>query len=92
MRSVCGCVCYAKPRQSRARARRGTLCKWLAPEKAAGEKKFSQFIGAMLKYREKHSRFQLFGRFLELYDELSEDDIRLYMDILQVMYKTVLNF
>ena len=46
----------------------------------------------MLKYREKHSRFQLFGRFLELYDELSEDDIRLYMDILQVMYKTVLNF
>ena len=60
--------------------------------KAAGEKKFSQFIGAMLKYREKHSRFQLFGRFLELYDELSEDDIRLYMDILQVMYKTVLNF
>ena len=25
--------------------------------KAAGEKKFTQFIGAMLKYKEKYSRF-----------------------------------
>ena len=60
--------------------------------KAAGDKKFTQFIGALLKYREKYSRFQLFGRFLELFDELSEDDVKLYLDLIQVMYKTVLNF
>lgn len=60
--------------------------------KNAGEKKFTQFIGSILKYKEKHPRFQLFGRFLELYDELSEDDVRLYLDIMSCMYKTVLNF
>ena len=60
--------------------------------KNVGDKKFSQFIGAILKYKEKYARFRLFGRFLELYDELNEDDVRLYLDINQCMYKTVLNF
>ena len=40
--------------------------------KNVADKKFNQFIGSVLKYKVKHPRFRLFGRFLGLYDELSE--------------------
>jgi len=45
-----------------------------------------------LKYKEKFSRFRLFGRFLGLYDDLGNHDIKLYVDIVHNMFKTVLNF
>jgi hypothetical protein len=34
----------------------------------------------------------LCGRFLELYDELNDMDLKLYFEIIQNMYKTILNF
>ena len=40
--------------------------------KNVADKKFNQFIGSVLKYKQKHPRFRLFGRFLGLYDELTE--------------------
>ena len=40
--------------------------------KNVADKKFNQFIGSVLKYKQKHPRFRLFGRFLGLYDELSD--------------------
>jgi len=45
-----------------------------------------------LKYKAKHPRFRLFGRFLGLYDELSDQDLKLYVDIVHNMFKSVLNF
>ena len=56
------------------------------------EKKLKQFIGSILKYKEKLTRFKLFGRFLQLYDELNEEDIKMYIEVMQVMFKVVLNF
>ena len=60
--------------------------------KNVADKKFQQFIGSILKYKEKYPRFRLFGRFLQLYDELSQQDLKLYVDIVHNMFKTVLNF
>ena len=60
--------------------------------KNVADKKFQQFVGCILKNKEKLPRFRLFGRFLQLYDELSETDLRLYVDITHNMFKSVLNF
>ena len=60
--------------------------------KNVADKKFNQFIGSVLKYKQKHPRFRLFGRFLGLYDELTEQDLKLYVDIVHNMFKAVLNF
>lgn len=35
---------------------------------------------------------RLFGRFLGLFDELMEPDLKLYVDLVANMYKTLLNF
>ena len=56
------------------------------------EKKYMQLLGSILKYKEKMPRFKLFGRFLQLYDELSDADLKLYVDLVHSMYKCVLNF
>lgn len=45
-----------------------------------------------MKYKHKHPRFRLFGRFLGLYDELTDQDLKLYVDIVHNMFKSVLNF
>ena len=45
-----------------------------------------------MRFREKNPRFRLFGRFLQLFDELSEQDLKLYVDIKHNMFKAVLNF
>ena len=55
-------------------------------------KKFAQIIGSCLKYKEKNPRFRLFGRFLQLYEPLGDQDLKLYIDIVNNMFKTVLNF
>jgi hypothetical protein len=60
--------------------------------KNVADKKFSQFVGSIFKYKEKYPRFRLFGRFLGLYDDLGNHDIKLYVDIVHNMFKTVLNF
>ena len=60
--------------------------------KNVADKKFQQFIGSILKFKDKQPRFRLFGRFLQLYDDLSENDLKLYVDIVHNMFKTVLNF
>ena len=60
--------------------------------KNVADKKFRQFIGSIFKFNQVNSRFQLCGRFLELYDELNEMDLKLYFEIIQNMYKTILNF
>jgi len=55
-------------------------------------KKFSQIIGSCLKFKDKNPRFRLFGRFLQLYEPLQDQDLKLYIDIVNNMFKTVLNF
>lgn len=55
-------------------------------------KKFSQIIGSCLKYKDKNPRFRLFGRFLQLYEPLGDQDLKLYIDVVHNMFKTVLNF
>ena len=60
--------------------------------KNVADKKFSQFVGSILRFKDKTPRFRLFGRFLQLYDELSEQDLKLYVDIVHNKFKSVLNF
>ena len=55
-------------------------------------KKFAQIIGSCLRYKEKNPRFRLFGRFLQLYEPLGDQDLKLYIDVVHNMFKTVLNF
>lgn len=45
-----------------------------------------------MKHKDKYPRFRLFARFLGLFEELSEHDLKLYVDLVHNMYKTVLNF
>lgn len=56
------------------------------------EKKFTQFIGSILKYKDKFPRFKLFGRFLQLHEELTESDLKLYVDMVHNMFKNIINF
>ena len=56
------------------------------------DKKFMQFIGSVLKYKDKFPRIRLAGRFMQLFDELDDCDLKLYIDMIQGMYKAVLNF
>ena len=60
--------------------------------KNVADKKFTQFIGSILKYKDKYPRFRLFGRFLQLHDELTESDLKLYVDLVHNMFKHILNF
>ena len=60
--------------------------------KNVADKKFKQFIGSIIKYRQTNSRFHLIGRFLELYEELNEVNLKLYFEIVQNMGKSILNF
>jgi len=60
--------------------------------KNVAEKKFTQFIGSILRYKDRYSRFRLAGRFLCLFDELEDCDLKLYIDLVASMYKAVLNF
>ena len=60
--------------------------------KNVADKKFRQLIGSVIKFNQTNSRFHLFGRFLELYDELDEINLKLYFEINQNMYKSILNF
>ena len=60
--------------------------------KNVADKKFTQFIGSILKFKDKLPRLKLAGRFLQLYDELEDCDLKLYIDLIQAMYKAVLNF
>ena len=60
--------------------------------KNVADKKFTQFIGSILKFKDKLPRLRLAGRFLQLYDELEDCDLKLYIDLIQAMYKAVLNF
>ena len=60
--------------------------------KNVADKKFQQFIGSILRYKDKFPRFRLFGRFLGLFDELTMQDLKLYVDLSHNMFKTVLNF
>ena len=56
------------------------------------DRNFTQFIGTIIKYKDKYQRFRMFGRFLGLFEELEENDLKLYIDIVHNMFKTVLNF
>ena len=60
--------------------------------KNVADKKFTQFIGSILKYSAQYPRFWVFGRFMQLFDELNEQDLKLYVDIVHNMFKSVLNF
>jgi len=60
--------------------------------KNVAEKKFTQFIGSILKYKDKFPRFKLFGRFLQLHEELTESDLKLYVDMVHNMFKNIINF
>ena len=50
--------------------------------KNVADKKYRQLIGSILRFNQVNPRFQLFGRFLQLYDDLSEVDLKLYFEIL----------
>ena len=60
--------------------------------KNVADKKFTQFIGSILKYKDKFPRVRLAGRFMQMYDELSDCDLKLYIDMVHSMFKAVLNF
>ena len=48
--------------------------------KKVADKKFHQVICSTLKNQDRSPRIRLFGRFLELYDNLSTKDFKLYVD------------
>ena len=56
------------------------------------DKKFNQLIYSSIKYKDKSPRIRMFGRFLELYDNLSPKDFKLYIEIQEALFKMVLNF
>jgi len=60
--------------------------------KNVATKKFTQFIQAVLKFKDQNSRFYIFGRFLQLYEELDENDLKMYYEVQANMHKTILNF
>ena len=45
-----------------------------------------------MKNKDKSPRFRLCGRYLQLFDELYEPEVKLYQDLVRRMFKTVLNF
>lgn len=49
-------------------------------------------IQSCIVYKEKSSRIRLFARFLSVYDELSNQDLKLYCDVTENLHKLVLNF
>ena len=49
--------------------------------KTIADKKFKQMICSCMKYKDKNARIRMFGRFLELYDNLSQKDFKLYVEI-----------
>lgn len=48
--------------------------------KAVADKKFTQVICSTIKYKDRNPRIKLFGRFLELFDNLSAKDFKQYME------------
>ena len=60
--------------------------------KHVADQKFKQFIWSILKNKDKSPRFRLCGRYLQLFDELYEPEVKLYQDLVKRMFKTVLNF
>ena len=45
-----------------------------------------------MRYKDKYARFRLAGRFMQLYDGLVDQDLRLYIDLMYSFFKVVLNF
>lgn len=60
--------------------------------KSVADKKFIQLINSSIKFKDKSPRIRMFGRFLELYDNLTAKDFRLYIEIQEALFKMVLNY
>lgn len=60
--------------------------------KKVADKKFNQVICSTLKNSDRSPRIRLFGRFLELFENLSSKDFKLYVDMQESVFKMVLNF
>ena len=60
--------------------------------KNVADKKFNQVVLSCIKFKDKNARIWMFGRFLQLYETLSQKDLKLYLDIQEQLYKLVLNF
>lgn len=56
------------------------------------DKKFISLLNGCLIYKQQSSRVRIFGRLLGLYDSLSNQDLRFYLEIVDNAYKLVLNF
>ena len=56
------------------------------------DKKFQSMLFTCQHHKSRSSRIGLFGRFLCLHDDLSNSDLRVYLDIIDAAYKLVLNF
>jgi hypothetical protein len=47
------------------------------------EKKFTSLLIGCLQYKGQSSRIRIFGRFLRLYNSLSNVDLRLYFELVE---------
>ena len=56
------------------------------------EKKFYSMLAGCVQFKKTNSRIRLFGRFLNLYEELTLQDLRFYFDIVEHTNRLVLNF
>jgi hypothetical protein len=57
-----------------------------------GERKFLSLFATCIQYRQTSPRVRIFGRFLGLYEPLKQNSLRLYVDVVDLAFKLVLNF
>ena len=60
--------------------------------KTVAERKFIQLIFACITYRDQLHRINLFGRYLEIYDDLPASDYNRYQKLSQMFIQQILNF
>ena len=60
--------------------------------KNVAERKFTQLICACITYRNQLHRVNLFGRYLEIYDDLPPSDYNRYLKLSQLFTQQILNF
>ncbi len=60
--------------------------------KNVAEKKFSQLIGSCILQQNQLHRIRLFGRFIEIYNDLTPSDYNKYLEMVDLFTNQILNF
>lgn len=60
--------------------------------KNVAEKKFCQLLGSCIIQKDTLPRIRLFGRFLEVYNELTPVEYNRYLEIVDLYTQQILNF